>query len=581
MKAEEQHLITQYSVTRALAESVSLAEATPKMLQAIGESLGWQLGALWIVDRERDELSCVETWHAPAVGVAEFERLCMERTFARGEGLPGRVWEKGEAEWVTDIADTSFPRSAIAARAGLHGACGFPVLLGGQTLGVMEFFSREVRPPDDALLNMMASLGSQIGQFIERKRAEESLKESEEQYRVVAETASDAIITINADSKIVFINPAAEDVFGYTIAEMMGQELTMLMPDYMRRLHRAGLERYAETNQRHISWDGVELPGLHKEGHEIPLEISFSEFSRHGQRYFTGIARDISERKRAETERQQSEQRYRILIEAIPQQVWTAQLDGALDYVNQRVLEYFGRTREEMLGWGWKDMLHPDDVQPCMEHWSASLRTGEPYKIEFRLKRASDSTYRWHLGQAIPLRDTEGKMVSWYGTNTDIEEQKTVEETLARLNRDRAQMLEEVSTPVVPIWRDILALPLIGSLDTERMNRATQAALGEVMRTGARACIIDITGARIVDSHAIANLSNLVMSLKLIGAEAIVTGVTAQAARSLVNLGVDFAGMRTYRTLAEALASLIKTAEPAKQTTQNRVSRNGTGTESR
>jgi rsbT co-antagonist protein RsbR len=117
------------------------------------------------------------------------------------------------------------------------------------------------------------------------------------------------------------------------------------------------------------------------------------------------------------------------------------------------------------------------------------------------------------------------------------------------------------------------------------MNRATQAALNEVVRRGARACIIDITGARIVDSHAIANLSNLVASLKLIGAEAIVTGVTAQAAQSLVGLGVDFAGMRTYRTLAEALASWIKSNEhnqlTGQKTTQNRVSSNGNGTESR
>jgi PAS domain S-box-containing protein len=282
------------------------------------------------------------------------------------------------------------------------------------------------------------------------------------------------------------------------------------------------------------------------------------------------------ERKRSEVEREQSERRYRLLTEVIPQQVWTAQPDGALDYVNRRVLEYFGRTLEEMLGWGWQNVVHEDDMQPALERWRSSLQTGEPYKIEFRLKRASDASYRWHLGQAMPLRDDAGRVIAWFGTNTDIEEQKLIEATLARINRERAQMLEEVSTPVVPVWRDVLALPIIGSLDTERMNRATQAALNEVVRTGARACIIDITGARIVDSHAIANLSNLVTSLKLIGAEAIVTGVTAQAAQSLVGLGVDFTGMRTYRTLAEALASWIKSNGLNQQTTQNRVSSNGT-----
>lgn len=130
-------------------------------------------------------------------------------------------------------------------------------------------------------------------------------------------------------------------------------------------------------------------------------------------------------------------------------------------------------------------------------------------------------------------------------------------EALAQLNREREMMLEEVSTPVVPVWKDVLVLPLIGSLDTPRMQRATEAALHEVTRKGARACVIDITGARLMDSFAVANLSRLVLALKLVGAEALVTGVTAQVAQSLVHLGLDLSAMRTHRTLAEALASLI------------------------
>jgi rsbT co-antagonist protein RsbR len=151
-------------------------------------------------------------------------------------------------------------------------------------------------------------------------------------------------------------------------------------------------------------------------------------------------------------------------------------------------------------------------------------------------------------------------------------------EALARRNEERGRMIEEVSTPVVPVWRGVLILPIIGSLDTERMQRATDTALGEVMRTGAHSCIIDITGARIVDSHAVANLSNLVSALKLIGAEAIVTGVTAHAAHTLVGLGVDFTGMKTRRTLAEALAGIIK-SQP--QANRNGNSTNGTTEELR
>ncbi|HEX8422075.1 MAG TPA: PAS domain S-box protein, partial [Pyrinomonadaceae bacterium] len=114
-----------------------------------------------------------------------------------------------------------------------------------------------------------------------------------------AENAADAIIIIDAASVIHFVNRAAEKIFGYPIRELLGRNLTLLMPDYLRHVHRAGLERYLETGARHISWSGVELPGLHRDGREIELEISFGELVERGERYFTGIARDITERKRA------------------------------------------------------------------------------------------------------------------------------------------------------------------------------------------------------------------------------------------------------------------------------------------
>ena len=134
--------------------------------------------------------------------------------------------------------------------------------------------------------------------LIESQRDKAAFRESEEHYRAVAEAATDAIITIDSDSTILIVNPAAERIFGYSTTEMIGQPLTMLMPEYLRHLHKAGITRYVETGRKHIGWATVQLPGLHKSNAEIPLEISFAEFTNDGQRFFTGIARDISERKR-------------------------------------------------------------------------------------------------------------------------------------------------------------------------------------------------------------------------------------------------------------------------------------------
>ena len=164
----------EYVTARALAESDTLAEATPKVLQAICEALGWEHGALWNVDATDNVLRCVKTWHLPASTFPEFESASRNTGFAPGVGLPGRVWSTGQPAWIQDVVkDANFPRAPMAAREGLHAAFGFPILLGTRVLGVMEFFSSEIRRPDERLLQMLMTVGSQLGQFMERKRAQE------------------------------------------------------------------------------------------------------------------------------------------------------------------------------------------------------------------------------------------------------------------------------------------------------------------------------------------------------------------------------------------------------------------------
>ncbi len=180
-KRAEQRLAAQYAVTTVLAEAPTLAEATPVVLRAICEQLDWALGALWTIERGAEHLRLVETWHAPTINVSEFEAHSYKQTLPVGVGLPGRVCAEGAAIWIADITTHgNFPRAPAAARAGLHGAFGFPIRLGSEVLGVLEFFSPEVREPDPDLLRMMTTIGSQLGQFIERKRAEDELRKAEQ-----------------------------------------------------------------------------------------------------------------------------------------------------------------------------------------------------------------------------------------------------------------------------------------------------------------------------------------------------------------------------------------------------------------
>ncbi len=200
-------MAAQHEVTRSLAESKSFAEAAPRILQAVCEGLGWEKGALWSVERGEGLLRHVAAWRAPTLGLKEGEVLGGRRTFPLGEGLPGDVWQRGTPVWVDDIAKSEYPRAAAAAALGLHGAFAFPVLLHGEVLGILELFSREVRPPDPALLAMMSSVGSQTGQAIERQRVEEErARLSEEIIRVQDEQLAElSTPLIPLDDRIVLM----------------------------------------------------------------------------------------------------------------------------------------------------------------------------------------------------------------------------------------------------------------------------------------------------------------------------------------------------------------------------------------
>ncbi|HYH09847.1 MAG TPA: PAS domain S-box protein [Thermoanaerobaculia bacterium] len=295
----ERRLAAQLSLTNLLSEERPFAETVHQIMETISQNLEWDVGLMWeIVD---DELRCIELWHAPDVDSAEAHALCDGHRIPRGTGLIGRVWDIGEAIWVPDFHDERlFPRAAAAARAGLASAFAFPIITAGRVAGVMEFFSVRHREPEQALIPVLTLIGGQIGDFIQRRHTQQALRESEQWFRLMTETAQDAIFTIDEHSTVTFCNRAVERIFGFTPEELIGQPLEIIVPERYREAHRRGVARFLHTRERTIPWTGIELPGLHKDGHEFPVEISFGEWtSDGGQTIFTGFARDVTERKRA------------------------------------------------------------------------------------------------------------------------------------------------------------------------------------------------------------------------------------------------------------------------------------------
>jgi signal transduction histidine kinase/CheY-like chemotaxis protein/HPt (histidine-containing phosphotransfer) domain-containing protein len=188
-KASERHLAAQNVTTYVLVESVTLMEAMPRVLEAVCKGLDWVMGVRWSVDSQAQVLRCAEMYVAPPQLLLEMVEVNRRLTFPLGVGLPGQVWSTGRAAWIADVVHgPNFPRAAAAVKDGLHGAFGFPIVGPGGFLGVMEFFSTEMREPNAEMLALFEGIGGQVGQFIERKRAEAEL----ERAKVAAEAATQA-----------------------------------------------------------------------------------------------------------------------------------------------------------------------------------------------------------------------------------------------------------------------------------------------------------------------------------------------------------------------------------------------------
>jgi two-component system, sensor histidine kinase and response regulator len=176
-KRREERQSAAYAVTRVLATAATLDAAAPEIIRAVCEGLNWGLGAIWSVDRDSGTMRCIQVWHRPAIKAPEFVAKTMQLVFKPGNGLPGRVWRDNQAQWLPDVvSDVNFPRARVALQEGLHSAFGFPLRWGGEVTGVIEFFSPDIRKPDQDILDLFDSIGSQIGQFIERRRTEEKLQ---------------------------------------------------------------------------------------------------------------------------------------------------------------------------------------------------------------------------------------------------------------------------------------------------------------------------------------------------------------------------------------------------------------------
>jgi len=296
----ERRAAIQHAVTRVLADAETLAEATPRIVQAICQSLGWDVGAIWRIDPQSKRLRCVEFWQRPGLDVTEFAAATREKTFQPGEELPGRVWATTHPAWIADVTrDNNFSRATIAGRAGLHGAFAFPILMGEEFLGVIEFFSHEIVEPDAEVLRLVAALGSQIGQFIERKRTQQELEHEQFLLRTLMDNLPDRIYFKDLQSRFLRNSRAhlqrfglerASEAMGKTDFDFFTEEHARQAFDDEQRLIRSGQPITKEEKETwpdgSVSWAlSTKMPLRDEAGNVVGT---------------FGISHDITDRKRAE-----------------------------------------------------------------------------------------------------------------------------------------------------------------------------------------------------------------------------------------------------------------------------------------
>lgn len=315
-------------------------------------------------------------------------------------------------------------------------------------------------------------------------RRSQMVEEQETLSRGVINTSPQAIVVVDEQGIVVQANQRVREIFGHSAEALQGQRIEMLLPAAKRQAHgrlRSGYDhRVRQMGARQ------DLRALHADGREFPVEVQLSPLRLNQRNLVVASVVDVTERRATIERLKESESRWRQLANSMPQLVWTCTASGDCDFLSERWVQYTGIPEAPQLGQGWLEQVHPDDRAVLIERWQRSVGQRSPFAVEFRI-RAADGSYRWFDTQAEPLLDSEGRVLRWIGSNTDIEARKQAEAQLLTLNINLEQEVNERTTKLAAtsiLQRAILdhAGYSIIATDTEGLitlfNPAAEALLG-------------------------------------------------------------------------------------------------------
>lgn len=492
----DRRLTTQYVVTQALAEAATLPEATQSVLQVVCQQLHWDLGELWCVDPHQPRLQFVESWQQPHLCFTLDEQAEWQREFTKGVGLPGQAWQQGEPVWMTDIGDCDqFTRQAIANRHHLATACSVPMVSSEGILGVLCLFSQRWRKPDGDLLELLRTLGIQIGQFIERQQAEVAFRQSEEMQRMALTAACMGVWEWNVLTgeehwssevdRLFGIEPGSfsrryEDFFHYvhphdrdSLRQAQANALyyeAEYCPEY-RIITPSGQQRWMTSRGKVI-----------RDAEGKPLRL-------------TGIILDITERKQAaialqasELRLRRAEEKYRSIFENSVIGIFQTSPEGRYMSANPALAEIYGYNSPD-------DLINHLTQIDCQLYVAADRRqafirrlqtAGSVTDFESQIYRKNGGII-WICENAIAVYDEHGDLLCYEGTVEDITDRKRTNEALREREERFRSLVNNIPGAVYrcaydPYWtmeflsdaiEDIVGYPASTFIDNRLLNFAS------------------------------------------------------------------------------------------------------------
>lgn len=431
-RAEQEFRVLE-TITRAVSEARDLDAALYAILRHICETTGWALGEAWLPGVKEDELRCSPAWYYAADGLEEFRHAAWEMQVRNGEGVIGRAWATGQPVWVPDVSeDAAFQRTAEARAARLRAGIAFPVLAEGEVVALFAFFLREPRLEDEHQVKLVTTVATQAGIAIQRKRAEERLRESEERFRLLVEGAHDyAIYMLDVNGCVASWNRGAERLKGYTAEEIIGKPVATFYTaeDVARGLPQEVLARAAvEGVYEGEGWR------VRKSGERFWANITTTAWrtADGALRGFVKVTRDATERKRAEEKLRESEARLARAQEFSLLMVAHVGLDGRWLKVPQMLCATLAFREQELLASHFQEVTHPDDIAAEWEQCECLIRgEAKSFDLEKRFLRR-DGKVIWVYQNTSIVLDAEDRPLHFLAFIRDITQRKEAEEQLRR-----------------------------------------------------------------------------------------------------------------------------------------------------